>query len=205
VAAQLAKALIVDTRNGEPTPVMYNPDEYRIEQGNELAEIGIPGLAAPPVQYVRGRGRTLTMELFFDTYEQQEDVRTYTRRLVRLLDPAQRTFAPSVLLFVMGRFAFRCVLASADQRFTMFLPDGTPVRARLSVVFREYAEVELETQRGFFAGPPTLHNITAKDTLVGLAAEYLGDPARWREIADANRLTDPLRLPPGQPLVIPER
>jgi nucleoid-associated protein YgaU len=205
VAEQLAKALIVDTRTGERTPVMYNPDEYRIEQGNELAEIGIPGLAAPPVQYVRGRVRTLTMELFFDTYEQQEDVRTYTRRLVRLLDPAPRTFAPPVLLFVMGRFAFRCVLASADQRFTMFLPDGTPVRARLSVAFREYTEVELETQRGFFAGPPTLHNITAKDTLAGLAAEYLGDPARWREIADANRLTDPLRLPPGRPLVIPER
>jgi len=205
VAAQLAKALIVDTRTGERMPVMYNPEEYRIEQGNELAEIGIPGLAASPVQYVRGRTRTLTMDLFFDTYEEQTDVRAYTQRMARLLDPAPRTFTPPVLLFVMGRFAFRCVLATADQRFTMFLPDGTPVRARVSATFREYTEVQFETQQGFFAGPPTVHNITDRDTLPALAATYLGDPARWREIADANRLPDPLRLLPGRSLVIPER
>ncbi|SDL95564.1 CIS tube protein [Nonomuraea jiangxiensis] len=205
MAPQLAKALIVDTRTGERIPVMYNPEEYRIEQGNELAEIGIPGLAASPVQYVRGRARTLTMDLFFDTYEQAADVRTFTRRLVGLLRPAQRTFTPPVLLFVMGRFSFRCVLAQADQRFTMFLPDGTPVRARLSVTFREYTEVELEVRQGFLAGPPTVHNLTDRDTLPGLAATYLGDPARWREIADANNLPDPLRLSPGRPLVIPGR
>ncbi|WP_214102577.1 CIS tube protein [Acrocarpospora catenulata] len=205
MAVQLAKALIVDTRTGERVAVMYNPEEYRVEQGNELAEIGVPGLAASPVQYVRGRTRTLTMDLFFDTYEQQIDVRAYTNRLVRLLHPAPRTFAPPVLLFVMGRFSFRCVLAEADQRFTMFLPDGTPVRARVSVTFREYTEVEFQTQRGFFAGPPTVHTTTDRDTLAGLAATYLGDPARWREIADANNLLDPLRLPAGRPLVIPER
>ncbi|TKK89553.1 peptidoglycan-binding protein [Herbidospora galbida] len=205
MAVQLAKALIVDTHTGDRMPVMYNPDEYRIEQGNELAEIGIPGLAASPVQYVRGRARTLTMDLFFDTYERQTDVRAFTNRLAGLLRPAPRSFAPPVLLFVMGRFSFRCVLAEADQRFTMFLPDGTPVRARVSVAFREFTEVEVETRRGFFAGPPTLHDITDRDTLPGLAATYLGDPGRWREIADANDLLDPLRLRLGRPLVIPER
>nr|WP_062337191.1 hypothetical protein [Herbidospora sakaeratensis] len=205
MAAQLAKALVVDTGSGERLQVMYNPEEYRIEQGNELAEIGVPGLAASPVQYVRGRTRTLTMDLYFDTYEQQSDVRAHTNGLVRLLHPAPRTFAPPVLLFVMGRFSFRCVLAQADQRFTMFLPDGTPVRARVSVTFREYTEVEFETRRGLFAGAPALHTVTDRDTLPGLAAAYLGDPGRWREIAGANDLLDPLRLPSGRPLVIPER
>ena len=35
----------------------------------------VPGLNAPPLQYVRGKSRALTMELFFDTYEAHEDVR----------------------------------------------------------------------------------------------------------------------------------
>ncbi|MEV4319586.1 hypothetical protein [Actinocrispum sp. NPDC049592] len=202
---QLSKATIVNTHSGERVPVMYNPDEYRIEQRNEIAEIGVPGLAVSPVQYVRGMARALTMELFFDTYERAADVRGHTQRVVSLLNPAPGTFAPPVLLFVMGRFAMQCVLAEADQHFTMFLPDGTPVRARMSVRFTEYVRVELEVSSGLFIGPPTVHNIAERDTLPNLAATYLGDPARWREIAEANDLDDPLRLAPGKRLAIPGR
>ncbi|MGN9907816.1 CIS tube protein [Phytohabitans sp. LJ34] len=203
MAVQLTRAFIVNTRSGEHIPVMYNPEEYRIEQGNEIAEIGVPGLATPPIQYVRGRARTLNLELFFDTYERRTDVREHTRRIVGLLDPEPRTFAPPVLLFVMGRFSFECVLAQADQHMSMFLPDGTPVRARLVVRFQEYARVETEVRGGLFLAPPTLHRLSDGDTLSGLAGIYLGDPGRWREIADHNDIADPLRLPPGQPVVIP--
>ncbi len=66
---QFAPASIVDTTTGEIISVMYNPEEMKLEQGNNFAEIGIPGLNASPVQYVRGKVRTLSMELFFDSYE----------------------------------------------------------------------------------------------------------------------------------------
>lgn len=201
--AQLTKAVIINTQSGERIPVMYNPEEYRIDQGNEIAEIGVPGLATPPIQYVRGRTRTLSMELFFDTYERGEDVRSRTQQVVGLLDPDPRTLAPPVLLFVMGQFSFQCVLAEANQHYTMFLAEGTPVRARLSVRFQEYTRVETQVQRGLFLGPPTLHQITSGDTLPNLAATYLGDPGRWREIADTNSIEDPRRLEPGRALVIP--
>ena len=103
----------------------------------------------------------------------------------------------------MGRFAFRCVLTEANQQFTMFRPDGTPVRARLTVRFQEYVRVEVETRVGFFVGPPTLHRLTEADTLPALAATYLGDPGRWREIARENGIDDPLRMPAGLSLVMP--
>jgi hypothetical protein len=201
--AQLTKAVLVNQQSGERIEVMYNPEEYRLEQGNEVAEIGVPGLAKPPVQYVRGRARMLSMELFLDTYERGEDVRAHTRRITELLDPHPRTLSPPVLLFVMGHFAFECVLLEANQQFTMFLPDGTPVRARLSVRFQEHAAVEVEVRRGLFAGPPTLHQLTARDTLANLAAAYLGDAGRWREIAELNGIDDPFRLEPGRTLRIP--
>jgi nucleoid-associated protein YgaU len=201
--AQLAKAVVVDQQTGRRTAVMYNPEEYRLEQGNEVAEIGVPGLPAPPVQFVRGRARTLSMELFFDTYEHGTDVREHTQRVVDLLRPSPRTFAPPVLLFVMGRFTFECVLLEADQQFTMFLPDGTPVRCRMTVRFQEHVEVLVETQTGLFVAPPTLHTIGERDTLADLAAAYLGDPARWREIAELNGIDDPLRLVPGTTLQMP--
>jgi nucleoid-associated protein YgaU len=95
------------------------------------------------------------------------------------------------------------VLVEAGQRFTMFLRDGTPVRAILSVRFQEFVRVEVEIERGIFIGPPTLHNITEGQTLSGLAADYLGDPALWRNIAQANNIDDPLHIPVGRSLQIP--
>ena len=44
-----------------------------------------------------------------------------------------------------------------------------------------------------------MHVTIEGDTLSGLAGVYLGDPARWREIADANAIDDPLRARPRAP------
>ena len=156
VSNELAKALIINTETGESHAVMYNPEELKLDQGNTFAEVGIPGLNSPPVQYVRGKARTLSMELFFDTYETGEDVRAFTGPVVRLLDKLPQTQAPPILLFSLGRFQFQCVLVSAAQRFTMFLRDGTPVRSTLSVQLQEYVRVDVQVTRGLFIGSPTV-------------------------------------------------
>ncbi len=226
VSNELAKAVLIDTTTGTGHVVMYNPEELKFEQGNQFAEVGIPGLNASPLQYVRGKNRVLTMELFFDTYESKEDVRTYTAPIVRLLDKQPQTLAPPVLLFSLGRVQFRCVLVDAGQRFTMFAPDGTPVRSTMSVRLQEYVDISLEVRQGLFFGSPTVsalvnpaltpiveaaggstsssvHVVIAGETLSGIAGAYLGDPGRWREIAKANGIVDPLALEPGASLVVP--
>ena len=224
----LAKALLIDTSAGAVHQVMYNPQELRIEQENNFAEVGIPGLNAPPLQYVRGKSRVLTMELFFDTYETHEDVRQYTTPIVRLLDRQPQTQAPPVLLFSFGRMQFRCVLVDAAQRYTMFARDGTPVRSTMSVRLQEYVDIQVQVRQGIFFGSPTVsaaanaalagaqravnpvlagsatvHVTVRGDTLSGIAAAYLGDPSLWRRIAEANEIDDPLAILPGVSLVIP--
>ena len=230
VAGELTKAILIDTVSGTAYPVMYNPEELRFEQGNTFAEIAIPGLEAPPVQYVRGKARTLSMELFFDSYATGRDVREYTAPIVALLDKKPNTQGPPVLLFSLGRVQFRCVLVDAGQRYTMFLRDGTPVRSTMSVRLHEYVDVRVDIRPGLFFGSPTVsaaanavtglavdaavtagvlpasstvHVVVAGDTLAGLAAAFLGDPAKWRTIAAANRMDDPLALTPGRTVVIP--
>jgi hypothetical protein len=199
----LEKALIINTQTNEQFPVMFNPEEYSLDKANSFAEIGVPGLEAPPIQYVRGNLRTLQMALFFDTYEQQTDVREFTQRIVGLLEKDPIAKVPPVLLFSWGRLNFKCVLDSANQKFIMFLNDGTPVRARLSVTFKEYHEIKIDIQRGLFIGPPTIRNIIEGETLSGIAGDVLGDPGAWREIAELNNIDDPRRVPAGAQLIIP--
>jgi hypothetical protein len=201
----LAKATLLNRVTNDRIEVMYNPEEYKLEQGNDFAQVGIPGLDAPPVQYVRGKGRTLSMDLFFDTYEANPpaDVRTFSGKIVRLLDKHPRTHAPPVLLFAMGQFTFECVLTDVSQRYTMFQRDGTPVRATLSVRFQEFVRVDVEIQSGLFIGPPILQNAIAGQTISHIAGDVLGDPRRWREVAEPNGIDDPMRIPAGTPIVIP--
>src|SRR6266511_4701112 len=128
----LEKATITKLSTGERIAVMFNPAEYSFDMGNNFAEIDIPGLRTPPIQYVRGNAKSLRMELFFDTYETASDVRAATVLVTALLEPEPQTQAPPILLFNWGGFALKCVLESVAQRFTMFLEDGTPVRATLN-------------------------------------------------------------------------
>jgi len=201
----LEKAMLINTHTGEQIPVMFNPAEYTLDKGNTFAEIGIPGLTAPPIQFVRGNLRTLRMELFFDTYEQRTDVRVFSQKLTGLLEKDPTTQGPPILIFSWGQLNFQCVLDSVSQRFTMFLNDGTPVRATLSVTFKEYQPVEIEIRRGLFLGAPTIENVVSGATLSSIAARVLGDPGAWREIATLNNIDDPRRLVSGASLILPAR
>jgi nucleoid-associated protein YgaU len=201
----LEKATITKLSTSEQISVMFNPAEYSFDVGNTFAEIDIPGLRTPPIQYVRGNAKSLRMELFFDTYESASDVRAATLQVTALLDPEPQSQAPPILLFNWGGFALKCVLETVAQRFTMFLDDGTPVRATLTTTFKEYEEVQIQVQSGFFFIPPTIYNVVQGDTASKVAELVLNDPTQWRQIADANNIDNPRKLQAGSSIVVPPK
>jgi nucleoid-associated protein YgaU len=195
----------IGTDDGNEIPVLFNPTQYTLDKGNQIAEIGIPGLGSPILQYVRGNSRTLTMELFFDTYEQQTDVREYTNKIYGLLGIERERHVPPICTFWWSDFNFRCILERVGGRFTLFLANGTPVRATLNVTFKEFIDVEMEVRRTPTESADYTKTRTVKrgDTLSSVAAIEYGDPGFWRHIADANRVDNPRLLEPGRVLVIP--
>src|SRR5947208_11971765 len=110
----LAKARITIEHTGDQFNVMFNPEEYSVNKDNNFASQAIPGLSGPVLQFVHGNMRTLEMELFFDTFEKQADVRTETTKIVKLLDINPDLHAPSVLRVTWASLQFRCVLARAS-------------------------------------------------------------------------------------------
>jgi hypothetical protein len=184
---------------------LFNPNEYRIEEGNQIAEIGIPGLDAPILQFVAGQTRTLSMDLFFDTYEDQTDVSERTKEVYRLLEIVPATHAPPICKISWGSLSFRGVLDKVSGTFTLFLSNGTPVRAKLSVSFKEYNDVKVLVQRTKLqsADHRKSRMVRAGDSLSTIAFEEYGDAAKWRPIAEANGIDDPRSIELGRLLMIP--
>lgn len=206
----------------------FNPPEVTYSKAAQIAEIAIPGLDAPILQFVRGQSETLAMDLFFDTTETGtagstvEPVTKKTDEFYQLIKIDRTTHAPPVLEVTWGgshhagssftdrwasqsRDSFRCVVESVQQRFTLFSPEGVPLRATLSVRLREYRTLADQIEKIRFESRDRYRRrrIRRGDTLPGLAAEAYDDPALWRAIADANSLDDPTNLPEGLELEIP--
>lgn len=188
-----------------PIEVLFNPNQYTVEKGNQIAEAGVPGLSAPILQYVHGNTRTLSMELFFDTYEEQIDVRVFTDAIYFLLEIDPDKHVPPICMITWGSLSFRGVMDKVSGRFTLFLADGTPVRATLNVTFREFIDVQVLVRQRPTRSADHRKTYTVKqgDTLGGIAYQEYGDARKWRPIAAANAIQRPRHLEPGAQLHIP--
>ncbi|MHC1599507.1 MAG: CIS tube protein [Candidatus Methanospirareceae archaeon] len=207
--------LVRKDKPSEKVDFLFNPSEFTVERTNQFKEVNIPGLPSSSFQFVKGGARTLTMEIFFDTYEEKVDVRTFTDRITGwesetkkekgLMDIDSDLHAPPVCLFVWGSYIFPCIIERATKKFTMFHPDGFPVRARLNVTLKEYIEVVTQLKETSLQSADRTKRWQVKegDSLWSIADAEYGDAAIWRPIADANDIDNPRLLEPGMELVIP--
>lgn len=187
-------------------PLHFNPAEYTIKKENSFAEIPIPGLESPPLQYVRGGAEVLSMELLVDTSAELTNVREkYVEPLRKLLKKNEKLHAPPIVDFIWAEQVFHGVLQSLEVTYVLFHLDGKPLRAKLAVQLKEYRPVEIQLRDGEGTSPDVekIYTTVADDTISGVAGKVLRDPGRWREIALANGITDPRTLAPGTVLTIP--
>jgi nucleoid-associated protein YgaU len=219
VFVPLEKLTILPENNG-PIGALFNPEHYTVSKSVQLAEIAIPGLDAPVVQYVRGQNEKISMELFFDTtdlgmVDSVTDVRTLTSQIYQLLKVDGNLHAPPRVTLSWGSggqltsygasISPWLVLESISEEFSLFSPGGVPLRAKLTVSFREAWTIQeqLQVTPRHSSDRTTLHRIVRGETLAQIAAQQYNDPTQWRVIADANNLANPRLLTPGQVLVIP--
>ena len=226
---QLSKAqLWVTYHSGsmEVFEVQYNPTEFTLDKGAQLADINIPGLDSPLVQFIRGQSEKLTVDLFFDTTEDgmgvgATSVTTHTDKIYQLVKIEPAGHAPPICALVWNRSFpggeispewgsqqrsdFQCVVESVKQKFTLFSPEGVPLRATLTLTLREYKTLDEQLHQLNLSSPDRTHShvVQSGDTLSGIAGKYYRKPAEWRHIAGENGLDDPRRIDPGRFLVVP--
>jgi nucleoid-associated protein YgaU len=203
--------LVIKVEGGGEVRALFNPSKLvfskRVSWGNQKAA----QCDVPQLHFNNGEGRTLSIDLFFDTYdsshETKKDVRDYTKPLLDMALVRSDKHRPPVCTLSWGGMGpfFQCVLESLEEQFTLFTEGGVPVRATCRCSFREWVEKGQgqKLQRTTSSDVAKSRIIRKGDTLSGIAAEEFGDPALWRHLAEKNDIDDPLQLIPGRELLIP--
>ncbi|HEY9537696.1 MAG TPA: LysM peptidoglycan-binding domain-containing protein [Kiloniellaceae bacterium] len=210
---EILDADAVDPARGLPQEieVQFNPETYRLNKGAQIAEIGVYGIDSPILQFVRGQNETLTLDLFFDSTEDgmdesARDVREQTRSIYQLVKIQPKTHAPPRIRFRWGAgISFKAIVERVEQSFELFAPTGVPLRATLSVTFREYKTLEEQLQELKLESTDHTRRLEVRpgDTLRLIAHRQYGEARLWRLIANENGIRDPLRVAPGTVLRLP--
>ncbi|MEJ7598221.1 MAG: LysM peptidoglycan-binding domain-containing protein [Kofleriaceae bacterium] len=206
--------------------VPYNPSELSFEKTMKFAEIAIPGLDAPLQQFVRGEAEKLTLELLFDSTETgtglgATSVTEQSDKAFSLARINPSTHAPPVVtvgwnhhfpgdslvgpLGAQRRNTFVGVVESIRQKFTLFSPEGIPLRATVNLTLREYRKLDAQLSELNLMSPDRTHSHTIRggETLSAIAGKQWNRPGDWRNIADENEVEDPRRLRVGTFLRVP--
>lgn len=194
--------------NATGFPVLFNPAELKLDKNANWPRVPTAGRDTARSTFTYGEAYNLSLELFFDTYETKEDVRVYTNRIVQLVTVQGALRRPPRCTMSWGENTFggsQWALLSLNQRFTLFLEDGTPARATLGCSFREWRSANEEALEVKRSAPDVAKTRVLKrgETLSSIAAEEYNDPGLWRAIAELNRIHNPRRIAPGQVLAIP--
>lgn len=186
--------------------VMFNPTEYTFSEAAEIEK-----KKNGQLEFKKMSRSDFSVTLFFDTYEEKKDVRTKTNEIADLLKPTvegQEKKRPNICLFAWGGFAYKGVITKVDQKFILFLDSGIPVRADVTVAFKSFeSDEELEKKAGTEACRK-LWKVKTGDRLDLIAHFALRDVNKWREIAQINKIINPISFPEendvGRTIIIPD-
>jgi hypothetical protein len=183
-----------------------------------------------PVRFTGGGRTELTIDLLFDVALVEDrtppdDVRELTGKLWNLAENSARhlgSVRPPLVRLVWGKsWNVPGVVGSIGERFEEFTPAGAPRRSWLRIRLIRVQDNPDGAQRSFDEELRRPSNVTAGTGTAApvaveaqgepgsgarldlVAAETLGSPLRWREIADVNGIDDPLGVDPGTVLAVP--
>lgn len=195
---------------GKEVPFKFNPKEYTIAKSAEWKSKESKGAKkASMPEFVGPKPSQLTLELFLDGTDGSGDVSGHVDLLFSCLTSAPKARSnqrplPPFVQFSWGRVLFTGILKSVNVKYTLFRETGVPIRATCGLTLEELpSDEEGQNPTSGALEPMRTHDVVDGDSLPSIAHREYGDPALWRAVAEANEIDDPMRLWPGQRLLIP--
>ena len=207
---------------GETIQVLFNPTEYTITKGNNWTFDPIKGNSLPKGKFGGGKPREMQVNLLLDQTLPNGgmSVKDITDKLFKMMEVKATSGAgagdavPAARHLPVGRddpvqgglhLAHRRLPAVRAERLAD--PRRRQARAHAGgdgdLRRRATRRTRSRTRRRARTGGLGVHVVKDGDTLQSLAHQTYGDPNRWRLIAEANGVDNPLHLRRGTALNLP--
>jgi hypothetical protein len=193
---------------GDLIKCAFNPESYTISKTNIWTYKPNQSKDWPDPEFGGGLPMTYRLSLLLDVSLEGSDqtVKDQANALMKAMHGGGS--APKFVTFSWGANKLpKAAPLSIQIQYALFHPNGDPMRAFVDL---ELAQAEDSAPPGQAQNPTTRgtkglksHIIQDGDSLHSIAYDAYGDATRWRVIAEANGIDDPLRLRRGTSLTIP--
>jgi hypothetical protein len=147
----LTKCLIKNLDSGEEINAYFNPKEIGITKNVPWNKHKDSKADKPILEFTDADPAELNLELLFDTFEKRLSVyQEFIEKLEKLVKVDEAKKRPPMVLFLWGTHfpKFMGVISSLKVQYTMFLPDGTPVRATVTATIKEGRDIKTKDKKG---------------------------------------------------------
>ena len=194
----------------EPIECAFNPQSYTVSKTNVWNFKPTTGVDLPEGEFGGGLPQRTALSLLLDVslLGPDESVKLAADKLFKMMEAGGGGGgggAPPKVTFRWGSVTLpQSVPVALTVQYIHFHPNGEPIRATVELELAQ-SEKAKQGQNPTTRGDAGLrvHRIQDGDSLASLAFEAYADATRWRVIAEANGIDDPMRLRRGDELSIP--
>ncbi len=189
--------------------VMFNPNAYSLKYSVEYDKEQAKGASAHDKRYASSKAQDFSLQFTLDgtgasgpKVEVADKVKAFLDTCYTYDGKIHRT---RYLRIIWGTLLFDCVFKSADVNYTLFKPNGHPLRAKISATFNGYVHAEKMVAEQRKASPDVthVHRVVGRESLPLLCHRYYGDQRHYLRVAAFNGLKNFRWLEPGQRISFP--
>lgn len=190
--------------------VLINPASYTHNHQVSYEKTQPQGAPGTTLKFKGTPPETVSFELHFDSTGAIPGSTSPVQKQVESFKNTCFTYngnihEPNYLLISWGSLVFKCKLTSLNLTYTLFMSDGTPLRAKATVNFEEALDNSIIAQEANNKSPDITHMVTFKagDTLPLLCYKIYKDPNYYIAIARYNNIVNFRNIPVGTNLYFP--
>lgn len=182
--------------SGNPYAFMINPDTVKIQKNIEYNEQQAPATSSASQKYKSTPSNKLSFEIVIDCTGIVDSGRTDMATEITALETIIYTYngkihRPNFVKVQWGQnITFNGVLDSIDISYTLFKPDGSPLRAKISLSFSQYISPKTVTMTDAPESPDLTHIVTVVEgmSLPQLCKQVWNDDSYYIQVAGFNKL-----------------
>ncbi len=188
--------------------MQVNPNNIKFGKTIQQNTSSTPGTGSPNKKYAKHKETTFSFDVLLDA--------TGVISIINIKDEVKKledtvyklnsgTHEPNYVLISWGDFIYKGVLTSLNYDYTLFSPEGQPLRVKASLTFDGHMSLEEAAVVENKQSPDLSRLITLKagESLPYWCGKIYGDASYCTDVARYNHLTGFRHIEPGTKIMFP--